>query len=424
MIPPATDDQPPSVRHPLLSTSAPAARFHNNAPFSFGALGGPLESRALAEVSSRRNKFFAESLRGPVRMLLNGGAETPGVDHVSMLLGEAPNGVERVGAFLGTADVRALRLLCCGGTASSVYSQKRAELLRSVTAKKPKERLAALRVCLRALAGDAKDALLVAFEADKTQVVRAGAARLLARLAKGLAVNERTTLFRAADARYTCELRMYDCRAAIEEGFGDVFSEDVLARDFHGLLLADVVLERASKVREARERCEMGSYDKPPAPEETDDSEDDEEVPQDALTRALQAFNAMVRQVPRAELEATLGDLNVYRASLQARYGPGGAGGIYGPGQPPREGDQYGGPYPGADQFGGPYPGALARCLWSYSLPQHQTARAEIEALLQVESLERLCAMNQEALGVEAGDALTKQAILWASDQVAAARNA
>ena len=162
-------------------------------------------------------------------------------------------GVERVAEFLPAADVTALRLLSSNAAVSPLYDLGKRALLSRVAAKKPQKRLVALRACLF-IGREAQDALLAAFETDRTQLVRAGAARLLARLAKALPVDDRATLFRRVDARYGKELRMFTCRTAIEESFVDVFSEAVLARDFPGLLLSDFALESLLKKREIEER--------------------------------------------------------------------------------------------------------------------------------------------------------------------------
>ena len=162
-------------------------------------------------------------------------------------------GVERVAEFLPAADVPALRLLSSNAAVSPLYALGKRALLSRVAAKKPQKRLVALRACLF-IGREAQDALLAAFETDRTQLVRAGAARLLARLAKALPVDDRATLFRRVDARYGKELRMFTCRTAIEESFVDVFSEAVLARDFPGLLLSDFALESLLKKREIEER--------------------------------------------------------------------------------------------------------------------------------------------------------------------------
>ena len=151
-------------------------------------------------------------------------------------------GVERVAEFLAAADVSALRLLSSNAAVSPLYSLGKRALLSRVAAKKPQKRLVALRSCIQAVGREAQDALLAAFENDRTQLVRAGAARLLGRLAKALPVDDRATIFRRVDARYGKELRMFTCRTAIEESFVDVFPEAVLARDFPGLLLSDFAL--------------------------------------------------------------------------------------------------------------------------------------------------------------------------------------
>ena len=162
-------------------------------------------------------------------------------------------GVERVAEFLPAADVSALRLLSNNAAASPLYALGKRALLSRVAAKKPQKRLVALRACLF-IGREAQDALLAAFETDRTQLVRAGAARLLARLAKALPVDDRATLFRRVDARYGKELRMFTCRTAIEESFVDVFSEDVLWRDFPGLILSNVLLQSLRRKREIEER--------------------------------------------------------------------------------------------------------------------------------------------------------------------------
>ena len=163
-------------------------------------------------------------------------------------------GIERVAEFLPAADMSALRLLSRNAAASPLYSLGKRALLSRVAAKKPQKRLVALRSCIQAIGREAQDALLAAFENDRTQLVRAGAARLLARLAKALPVDDRATLFRRVDARYGKELRMFTCRTAIEESFVDVLPEAVLARDFPGLLLSDFALESLLKKREIEER--------------------------------------------------------------------------------------------------------------------------------------------------------------------------
>ena len=162
-------------------------------------------------------------------------------------------GVERVAEFLPAADVPALRLLSSNVAVSPLYALGKRALLSRVAAKKPQKRLVALRACLF-IGREAQDALLAAFETDRTQLVRAGAARLLARLAKALPVDDRATIFRRVDARYGKELRMATCRTAIEESFVDVLPEAVLARDFPGLLLSDFALESLLKKREIEER--------------------------------------------------------------------------------------------------------------------------------------------------------------------------
>jgi hypothetical protein len=162
-------------------------------------------------------------------------------------------GVERVAEFLPAADLSALRLLSSNAAASPLYALGKRALLSRVKVKKSQQRLLALRSCLF-IGREAQDALLAAFENDRTQLVRAGAARLLARLAKALPVDDRATIFRRVDARYGKELRMVTCRTAIEESFVDVLPEAVLARDFPGLLLSDFALESLLKKREIEER--------------------------------------------------------------------------------------------------------------------------------------------------------------------------
>lgn len=163
-------------------------------------------------------------------------------------------GIERVAEFLAAADMSALRLLSNDAAASPLYSLGKRALLSRVAEKKPQKRLVALRSCIQAIGREAQDALLAAFENDRTQLVRAGAARLLARLAKALPVDDRATLFRRVDARYGKELRMFTCRTAIEESFVDVFSEDVLWHDFPGLILSSVLLQSLRRKREDQER--------------------------------------------------------------------------------------------------------------------------------------------------------------------------
>ena len=87
-------------------------------------------------------------------------------------------GIERVAEFLPAADVSALRLLSSNAAASPLYALGKRALLSRVKVKKSQQRLLALRSCLF-IGREAQDALLAAFETDKTQLVRAGAARLL-----------------------------------------------------------------------------------------------------------------------------------------------------------------------------------------------------------------------------------------------------